>query len=83
MIIKKKTLMTIYKIGHVLFAVMGVVGLIFLIGFIGNVDRCTEMGVESEVGLPHLLGSALLMVGGAVGYKIISIIERKAFYDQN
>ena len=39
------------------------------------------MGVESEVGLTHLLGSALLMIGGTVGYKIISIIERKAFYD--
>ena len=73
--------MIIYKIGHVLFAVMGVVGLIFLIGFIGNVDHCTELGTESEVGLPHLLGSTLLMAGGVIGYKVISSIERKAFYD--
>lgn len=81
--INKKTLTTLYKVGHVLFAIMAIVGLIMLVGFIGNVDHCTELGTESEVGLPHLLGSTLLMAGGVIGYKIISAIERKAFYDQN
>ena len=79
--LNKKTLTTLYKVGHVLFAIMAIVGLIMLVGFIGNVDRCTELGTESEVGLPHLLGSTLLMAGGVIGYKIISAIERKAFYD--
>lgn len=81
--INKKTLTTLYKVGHVLFAIMAIVGLITLVGFIGNVDHCTELGTESEVGLPHLLGSTLLMAGGVIGYKVISTIKRKAFYDQN
>lgn len=79
--INKKMLTTLYKVGHVLFAIMAIVGLIMLVGFIGNVDHCTELGTESEVGLPHLLGSTLLMAGGVIGYKVISSIEGKAFYD--
>ena len=79
--INKKTLTTLYKVGHVLFAIMAIVGLRMLVGFIGNVDHCSELGTEIEVGLPHLLGSTLLMAGGVIGYKIISAIERKAFYD--
>ena len=75
--INKKTLTTIYKIGHVLFAIMGIVGFVLALGFVGNVDHSMELGTESTVGIPHLIGSTLLMVGGAVGYKIVSYIEKR------
>ena len=54
-------------------------GLFFLLGFIGNVDYCTEMGIECEVGFPHLLGSALLMIFGFAGYKVTTYLQRGTF----
>lgn len=66
-----------FKICHILFALMLIVGLFLMVGFIGNVDYCTEMGIESEVGLPHLIGSALLMIAGFAGYKITTHIQER------
>ena len=71
----RKTLDNIFKACHVLFALMFIAGLFFMVGFIGNVDYCTEMGIESEIGFPQLFGSALLMLAGFAGYKITTHIQ--------
>lgn len=69
----------LFRFCHIMFALIFVGGLFFMLGFIGNVDYCTEMGIECEVGFPHLLGSALLMIFGFVGYKVTTYLQRGTF----
>ena len=50
-------------------------GMFCLVGFIGNVDYCTELGIECEIGLPHLLISSAALLSGIFGYKIVGKLE--------
>lgn len=67
---KKITVVTVYRIIRVIFVITACIGLFFLVGYIGNVDYCTEQGIECEIELPHLIISAAVFVTGIICYKI-------------
>lgn len=67
---KKKHKRIAVKVIKILCVITACAGLFCLVGFIGNVDYCTEIGAESEVGLPHLLISSAVFVAGIIAYKI-------------
>lgn len=58
------------KIVKILCVILACGGLFCLVGFIGNVDYCTEQGIECEIELPHLIISAAVFVTGIISYKI-------------
>lgn len=73
---KKITATTVYRIIRVIFVITACIGLFFLVGYIGNVDYCAEIGIESVVGLKHLLTASGVFLLGVIGYKIVKRLER-------
>ena len=58
------------KIAKIFCVILACAGLFCLVGFIGNVDYCTEQGIECDIELPHLIISAAVFVTGIICYKI-------------
>lgn len=73
---RKITAITVYRIIRVIFVITACIGLFFLVGYIGNVDYCAEIGIESVVGLKHLLTASGVFLLGVIGYKIVKRLER-------
>ena len=67
---KKEYRRIVFKIIKIICIILACGGMFCLLGFIGNVDHCTELGIESEVGLPHLLISTAVFMTGVISYKI-------------
>ena len=73
---RKITAITVYRIIRIIFVITACIGLFFLVGYIGNVDYCAEIGIESVVGLKHLLTASGVFLLGVIGYKIVKRLER-------
>ena len=73
---KRHTVLTTFKVIRAIFVITACIGLFFLVGYIGNVDYCTEIGIESVVGLKHLLTASGVFLLGVIGYKIVKRLER-------
>ena len=63
------------KVIKIICVIISCVGIFCLLGFIGNVDYCTETGTECNITLSHLIISTVVFISGIIAYRIAAKAE--------